>query len=116
MRANQTIEVVSQLQVIDTARRRQARTIAAVQRLGNQERIYQRINSNYRIGFNHEINENENPEFTVGMLDQECIECGSLNFTGERTSNDVNRFTQCCQKGKVKLQPLTPFSPLIVID
>ena len=46
-------------------------------------------------------------------MEQECSECGALNFAGERTLNDKQKFTLCCQKGKVMLQPLLTTPPLM---
>jgi hypothetical protein len=45
-------------------------------------------------------------------MDQVCEFCGSLNFKAEMTAGDKNRFTLCCQKGKVQLAPIEP-PPLI---
>jgi hypothetical protein len=44
-------------------------------------------------------------------MDEVCSECQSINFKNEKPSD--GKFTLCCHKGKVKLEPLEPYPELL---
>lgn len=53
------------------------------------------------------IDETTVEEHYCGRMDVVCQLCGSKNFPGETTGKNATSFTPCCQKGKIKLDPIT---------
>ncbi len=49
--------------------------------------------------------------FNCGINDQLCRHCGALNYEGERLSD--GKFSICCSKGKVQLDPLQKVAPCL---
>ena len=77
------------------------------QRLNLQARYRQNIHRDYRIAVNSNLNENTVELHDCGEMNIQCTECGSFHFIDERNISETeNRFTMCCQKGKVQLQPI----------
>lgn len=46
-------------------------------------------------------------EHYCGKMNIVCHSCGSKNFIDEATGKNSTSFTPCCQKGKIKLDPIT---------
>ena len=139
-RANMSEEQRSQIRENDSQRHRTARenmneerryqlreTDARTRRIirGNMtdEQIFQERNNalqrmrnlrlrcrNLRVAVEVIINENEVDSHNCGPLSLICEYCQAKHFKAEQPSD--KKFTQCCKKGKVKLDPI-PTSPLL---
>ncbi len=74
------------------------------QRLNIQARYRVNIHRDYRLAINSNLDESTVQLHDCGEMNIRCIECGSYNFFDERTLTErENRFSMCCQKGKVQL-------------
>jgi hypothetical protein len=79
------------------------------QRLNCQQRYHGQIAPTYRTAFNARIRDCEVAVHSCGLMNVSCQCCNSLNFAGELDSSEqFNRFSRCCQKGKVQLPELGP--------
>ncbi len=74
------------------------------QRLNIQARYRRNIHRDYRIAINPNLDENSVDLHDCGQMNIQCTSCGSYNFRDEMNiSERENRFSMCCQKGKVHL-------------
>jgi len=48
-------------------------------------------------------------EFYIGSMNVSCVHCNAKHFAAEKISNKGNSFHDCCNHGKVYLQPLPEF-------
>ena len=102
------LQVHAQQQLAYTERNRaNANENNEAQRLNLQARYRQNIHRDYRIAVNSNLNENTVELHDCGEMNIQCTECSSFHFIDERNISETeNRFTMCCQKGKVQLQPV----------
>lgn len=90
------------------ARNEQNRLNMAAKRQNDRNRQSIKVKPTYRIAMcNTTIREEDVVPFSCGSMNVECSECHSFNFAGEMTKDEKQqRFSMCCQKGKVKLPDL----------
>ncbi len=55
--------------------------------------------------------ENSNVERYIGLMNEICHECQSMNFKDEKPSD--GKFSSCCHKGKVILDPLITYPSML---
>lgn len=86
----------------DTIRRRSARTAHVVDNNNNDDNSFV---ESFRSALNFFP---RNFRFhNLGPMDKICIYCNARHFEMEITGGDENKFTLCCHKGKVQLDPLS---------
>jgi hypothetical protein len=64
-------------------------------------------NSTHNIG----LKERNVEEYYIGQMDEVCSDCQSINFKAEKPGD--GKFSTCCHKGKVVLDPLKTYPDLL---
>ena len=77
----------------------------------NAQRLLARSRLTRSIAVSDGIDESTIEEHYCGPMNVICGNCGGKNFKDEKPKDGL--FTHCCQKGKVKLDPLQPVPDLI---
>jgi hypothetical protein len=79
----------------------------------SQVRLRAESRSRSRSLLTHNIARRESnvDQHYIGPMDEICSECHSINFKDEKPSDD--KFSLCCHKGKVKIEPLGTYPELL---
>jgi hypothetical protein len=71
------------------------------------DRAKQRKNIRSKSTHNIGLKESDVEQHYIGPMVEICTECQSINFKDEKPSD--GKFSSCCHKGKVELEPLEPY-------
>lgn len=110
-RANMTEEQRSEERANDSQRHRNIRkNMTEEQRSQERQNLIQRMRNirvnaqNLRMAAQERLDETTVLAHHCGQLDTVCEHCEAKHFAAEQPSD--RQFTQCCQKGKVQLEPI----------
>jgi len=106
---NRVIKVNNDIIEINSTISKQDSISTTVLRAEYQSQYRSRKKNQTRLNINSMMSIDNVAEFYIGSMNVSCVHCNAKHFAAEKISNKGNSFHDCCNHGKVYLQPLPEF-------